>query len=130
MNNPQAIDTYGCTVEQVDSFVKQIESAYLLDRPRKNGSERREVERLTVTMPVEITPLDEHQQPLSYQLNAITRDLSSKGVGLVATSPVAQEFVLLTFQPFQGNSFHVLAKVVYSNDLGYYFQVGCEFQVS
>ena len=37
-------------------------------------------------------------KPLNYQLNAITRDLSSKGVGLVSTSPIAREFVLLTFR--------------------------------
>ncbi len=92
--------------------------------------ERRAVERMAVTIPVSITPLDDEFKPCNYQLNAITRDLSSKGVGLVSTSPIARNFVVLTFEPFQGNSFEVLAKVAYCKDLGYYFQVGCEFQVS
>jgi hypothetical protein len=123
-------DPFHGSPKHIHSFVNEIESMYLLDTPRKIGTERRTVERLAVTMPVRITPLDDQLKPLSYELNAITRDLSSKGVGLVSTSPIAREYVLLTFQPFQGNSFDVVAKVIYCNDLGYYFQIGCEFQVS
>lgn len=123
-------DPFHCSPEHIHSFVNEIESTYLLDRPRKIGTERRAVERMAVTMPVGITPLDEQLKPSNYELNAITRDLSSKGVGLVSNSPIAREYVLLTFQPFQGNSFDVVAKVIYCNDLGYYFQIGCEFQVS
>ena len=130
MNDQYAVDAMACSAQQIRSFVNEIESTYLLDRPGNIGTEQREVERLTVTMPVSITPLDENKQPLSYELNAITRDLSCKGVGLVATSPVAQDYVMLTLQPFHGKSFDVIAKVIYCNDLGYYFQVGCEFHVA
>lgn len=128
--HPFFADPSQCSPEQVQSWVTEIESTYLLDKPRKIGMERRAAERLVVTMPVSISPLDDDLKPGSYQLNAITRDLSVKGVGLVATSPIARDYVALTFEPFQGDSFEIIAKVIYCNDLGYYFQIGCEFQVS
>lgn len=128
--NQSVADPNQFSPDNIRSFVNAIESTYLLDRPRKIGTERRSVERLAVTMPVGIKPLDEQLRPLSYELNAITRDLSTKGVGLVSTSPIPQESVLLTFHPFQGNPFAVVAKVIYCNDLGYYFQIGCEFQAA
>ena len=116
--------------EEVSSFVDEIESVYMLDRPRQSGDDRRAVERMNVTMPLVLTPLDDEFRPLSYQHHAITRDLSCKGVGLVTTSPVRPSYVLLTFDPCHGESWSVIGRVAYCKELGYYYQVGCEFLLS
>ncbi len=118
------------TAEQISSFVNQIETVYMLDGKQSFGAERRAVERMNVTMPVEIKALDDELIPLDYQYNSISRDISVKGVGLVTTSPIGRSHVLLTLQPCHGDSFSVIARVTYCRDLGHYFQVGCEFLVS
>lgn len=118
------------SAEQIFAFVNEIERAYMLDRPRPYGSDRRAVERMNLTIPLELAPLDDELRPLGYQHHAITRDISSKGVGLVATSPVPPSYVMLTFKPCQSKPFRVIAKVAYCKDVGYYHQIGCEFQPS
>ena len=117
------------THEQIRSFVGEVERIYLLDRPPEFGVERRSVERMSLTMPVLIQPLDEDLKPLTYEHHAVTRDISARGVGLVTSSPVRQGYVMLTMEPLNGDSFEVLGKIIYCNDLGYYFQSGCEFVV-
>ncbi len=118
------------SADQVRSFVNLIETVYMFDRPLDFGTERRAVERMNVTMPVRITPLDNELKPLSYEFHAITRDLSVNGVGLVTTSPVGHDFVLLTLEPYQSKSFDVIARVAHCNGYGYYFRAGCEFVIA
>lgn len=117
------------SAEQIRSFVKKLETVYLLDRPGKSTDERRSAERMNVTMPVLVTPLDSDFQPLSFQAKAVTRDVSSVGAGLVMSDPIAPSFALLSFEPFWGDTFEVICKVAYCKDFGYYFRVGCEFFV-
>ena len=118
------------TADQVRLFVELIETVYMFDCPQNFGTERRAVKRMNVTMPVRMTPLDNDFKPLSYEYHAITRDLSTKGVGLVTTNPVGHDFVLLTLEPYQSKSFDVIARVAHCNGYGYYFRVGCEFVIA
>ena len=115
------------TAEEVSSFINGVQRVYMLDRPAKREDDRRADERYHLTMPLLITHLDDQLQPLSYQHHAVTRDISVKGVGLVTTSPVRLSHVLLTFTPYHGERLSVIAKVVYCKEIGYYFQMGCEF---
>jgi hypothetical protein len=116
--------------KEVNALVDEIEEVYMLDRPRRCDDDRREMERMSVTIPLVVTPLDDRLRPLAYHHQAITRDISRKGVGLVTTSPVRPSFVLLTFEPCRGRSMSVMGRVVYCKEVGYYFQVGCEFLLS
>jgi hypothetical protein len=102
-------------------------SLYMLDRPISADNDRREFERMNLTMPVMITTLHENSQASNYLHHGITRDISYKGLGLVTSDPIRPGNVLLTLQPCRGEPFNVMAKVVYCNELGYYFQIGCEF---
>ena len=118
------------TAEQVVSFVNKLERAYMLDRPRKHGTERRAVERLSLTVPITVAPLNDDLHPLGYEHHAVTRDISSKGVGLVTTNPVPPSYVLLTLDPCQYKPFRVIGRVAYCNEVGYYYRIGCEFLFS
>lgn len=118
------------TSAQIRKFVAEIESYYMLERSRPQGIERREVERINVTMPVQITRLDEQFVPLSYQYHAITRDVSAKGVGMVSSNPIGLNFILMTFQPYYGEAYNAIAKVNRCEEIGYYFSIGCEFLVT
>jgi hypothetical protein len=115
--------------DDVRQFVEQIESFYMLERARPQGIERRDFERVSVTIPIQITRLDESLNPTGYQYHAISRDISPKGVGMVTTNPVGLTNVLLTFEPYFGESHSMIGKVVRCDEFGYYFTVGCEFIV-
>ena len=114
------------SASDVRNFVGQVSSKYLLDRPRY-GVERRSAERMAVTIPVTITPLDDELKSLGYEFSAITRDISSLGIGLVTTNPIAPCFVLISIEPFFREPFKVIGRVVFCKDLGHYHQIGCEF---
>ncbi len=118
------------SLTEVNSLVQEIETVYLMDRPRRLGVERRAARRINVTMPVNVVPMDETNQPVSYLYYAISRDISTSGNGLVATRPIAEGNVLLTIEPYHRDAFEIAARVVYCKDFGYYYQVGCEFVVS
>lgn len=118
-----------CSAQQLEDFVRRIQRTYMLDRPLRHGVERRVVQRMNLTMPLVVRPLDENMRPMGYQHQAITRDISQKGVGMVTTNPVGHRFVLLTFEPLHSEPFQVVGKVVHCNECGYYYQSGCEFIV-
>lgn len=111
----------------IRSFIKDVEVAYLLECSRFKDAERRSVGRMDVTMPVHVTALDDQWEPLDYHYHAVTRNLSHKGVGLVTTNPIGRRYVQLTFEPYLGEPFTIVARVIHCSDIGYYFQVGCEF---
>ena len=118
------------STDQVRAFVNDVEKAYLLESSRVIGMERRSIERMNVTMPVRVTALNDDFEPLDYHYHAVTRNLSISGVGLVTTNPIGRSYVMLTFEPYHGEVCSVFAKVIHCNDVGYYFQVGCEFVAS
>ena len=115
------------STNQISEFMKQVEAIYLLEYAKTIGVERRNSKRMPITMPVCVTELDEHFQPTDYQHHAVTRDISTTGVGLVTTNPIGRKVVELTFQPYQGQSFSTIAETIYCNEHGYYFQVGFQF---
>ena len=118
------------SMEQVRNFIRNVEQAYLLEYSRVVGKERRAADRMNVTMPVRVTALNERLEPLDYEYHAITRNVSATGVGLVTTNPIGHSHVLLTFEPYHGELFSIVSQVIYCGDIGYYFQVGCEFVAS
>jgi len=123
---PQAETIYR-SADEVYSFIKAIEAIYMLDQPIPDDTDRRETERVNLTMPVVITPQHEDYPELNYLHRGITRDISHKGIGLVTTDPIQPGIVLLTMEPCRGEAFAVMARITYCNGIGYYFQVGCEF---
>jgi hypothetical protein len=129
MNTSTTSNTFRQSAEDIRQFVEQIESFYMLEQARPHGIERRDFERANVTIPIQMTRLDENLIPTGYQYHAISRDISPKGVGMVTTNPVGLTHVLLTFDPYFGESHSVIGKVVRCDELGYYFTVGCEFIV-
>ena len=118
------------SVDQIRSIVSEIATVYMLNRPQNYASDRREVERINVTMPVGLVPLDNELQPSDHLHHGISRDISPNGIGLVTTSPIAQGKMLITLEPYHRDAFKIIAEVVYCNDFGYYFQVGCKFVMS
>ena len=115
-------------VSEVTSFVELLAREYLFDQElRSTEEERRAEHRINITLPVVLTPLDEDFWPLDYRVHAVTRDISSKGCGLVCNSPIAARFVSLTFRTTAGETVRMIAKILRSEEVGHYFQMGCQF---
>ncbi len=112
-SKPQADPNYR-SKEEVHSIVKTIEKVYMLDRPISGDSDRREIERRNVTMPVGITPQQKDAQELNYLHHGITRDISNKGIGLITTAPIRPGVVMLTIEPCHGKAFDVIARVIFA----------------
>lgn len=115
------------TAKQVSRFVADIESLYMYRCPDGFGIERRESERLNITMPVKIIPLTDNMSPRVYESNGITRNISAAGVGLVSPDPLSESYLILEFQPIDIPPFSIIGKTLYCNETGFYFQIGCEF---
>ncbi len=115
------------TAKQVSRFVSEIESLYMYRCPDGCGIERRETERLNITMPVRIIPLTDNMAPRVYESNGITRNISSAGVGLVSPDPLSESYLILEFQPIELPPFSIIGKTLYCIETGFYFQIGCEF---
>ena len=127
MNIAQTLTSNSYSKDEISSFIQSVAAVYMLDRPFVGNDDRREVERMNVTMPVLICPLDDEFQKLGYLHRGITRDISRKGIGLVTTSPVRPGHSMLTLEPCHGEVFDVVARITYCNEIGNYFQVGYEF---
>lgn len=115
---------------EMATFFDKVQTNYLLESPRVLGVERRGAERIEVTMPLNVVALDSSFRPLDLQYHAITRNMSKTGVGLVTNSPIGHQYLRLNFNPFDGSTFEAIARVIYCNEIGYYFQIGCEFILS
>ena len=115
------------TAEQIQKFISEIEKLYKFDQPGHVNGEQRENSRLPITMPVRIFPLTDALELRNFEYRGVTRDISTSGVGLVTADPIDGGFLKLEFEPFQSTPFNLLARVVFTNSSGFYFQVGCEF---
>jgi hypothetical protein len=62
-----------------------------------DGPDRRKTTRMAVAVAVRLQPMDERLAAVGESFTAITRDISSAGVGLVSTRPVKAPFLLLQF---------------------------------
>ncbi len=115
------------TAAETKAIIEQIKRAYLLDSPPKYSWERRRAERLEVTLPVVLTPLDENFNAGTYYYGGVTHDISHSGVGLTTTNPEATRYIMLTMQPINIRPFSVIAVVRHCTDFGWHFRLGCEY---
>ncbi|MEM7784945.1 MAG: PilZ domain-containing protein [Planctomycetota bacterium] len=108
---------------EIVEFYDRLKKIYLMDEPVTCS--RRESKRIRVTVPICISTMDE--DGTIYHQQAISRDVSRHGIGMVCPNPIGREYALLTIQPTVGPVFDVLARVVHSKEVGYYYHVGLEF---
>lgn len=89
---------------------------------------RRTDTREAVSIPVEVTELNEDFEPTSEPLHMVTRDMSVGGTGIFHTENLECDYALLKFSsPVSLEEFSVLAKVEHSTRCGRYFIIGCRF---
>ena len=112
---------------EIKAIIEQMRQAYLLDSPPSYSWERRAGNRLEITVPVVITPLDENFTAGTYYYGGVTHDISESGIGLTTTNPEATRYIMLTLQPINIRPFSLVAVMRHCTDFGWHFRLGCEF---
>lgn len=91
------------------------------------GTERREHLRYPITIPVRVTPLDEHNQPAVEPFLAITRDISIVGLCMYHTQSVKEKLLLLELTGINQEHVTVHLKVARCRPAGPFFEIAGRF---
>ena len=105
-----------------------------VDRLRDIGSsfkspkvDRREHERLEVTLLVEVTPMGDDFRPTDTIFKSISRNVSETGLGVICPHPIDCSFVFVTVHGPEKPAFDALCQVVHSSPIDDFFRVGLQF---
>lgn len=111
--------------EVVVSFVRR-----LLDVHRAPvESERRAQRRDSITIPVKIQPLDSRYQSTGISFCAVTKDISTGGIGLIHTDAVDSTFLQIEISSDNGETMSLLAQVKNCTPFGKCYHIGAQFVV-
>ncbi|MCC7085666.1 MAG: PilZ domain-containing protein [Pirellulales bacterium] len=92
-----------------------------------SGPERRISLRYPITMPVRVTPLDDHQQPTNEPFLAVTRDISVTGLCFYHTHPVKQTYLQMELTGPSLEQCTVLLKAARCRPAGPFYEIGGRF---
>ena len=111
--------------EAVVSFVRRLIDDY---RPNVE-SERRAQPRKAVTIPVVVQPLDSGFQLAGEAFNAVTKDISAGGIGVMHSEQVTTRYLQVQVATQDGEQMSLLAQVKHCTPHGQYYHIGARFVV-
>jgi hypothetical protein len=88
--------------------------------------DRRSEMRHLLVVNVLVQPLDENSRPAGESFYAVTRDISTEGVGLIAAEPIPHGLVALQIH-FDHEDIAIIAEVKWSTPMGPFEAGGCRF---
>ena len=88
--------------------------------------DRRSGTRLRRAIPVLVQPISKNFRPLASCFQALTRDISTRGIGLISIKSIQYQFVAIRLT-MNGKQIDVAAEVLRCEQLGIYYVVGCQF---
>ncbi len=91
------------------------------------GPERRANLRYPLTMPVKVTPLDKHQEPIGQSFLAVTRDISVGGMCLYHMKSVREKYLQLELSSPNGEQLQVVMEVVRCRQAGPFYEIAGPF---
>ena len=90
----------------------------------EDQDERRSEGRQPLAVAVAAAPLDEELHPTGEPFALMTRDISTKGIGLVHTGPVFDAYLAVQIPSPAGEPIQVLVEVVRCNPVGDVWSIG------
>ncbi len=108
--------------EDIFALIQQLSES----RQVQPLDDRRIHKRQFIFLPVQVTFLDSDGEPLGKPIDAITRDLSMAGLGILSTSAEIGDTAVIRFEESGEN---VRVDVVYCQPCGPFFQIGTHFSV-
>lgn len=93
---------------QLDEFL--LDNEYVAEERRSNR-------RYPLSVLAIATPLNENFEACAAPFNALTRDISAGGVGIVHSRPLTEKYITLDFMTPDGRDMHFTIKVLRCNQL-------------
>ena len=94
------------------------------------GNDRRTESRYPVIRSALVQILDDKLQPVGEPLEAFTRDISKKGMGLLAKRPIPEQAIAIRLQKEDGTPIDIVARVVRCESVGSMYDIGCQITPS
>ena len=94
------------------------------------GNDRRTESRYPVVRSALVQILDDELQPVGEPLEAFTRDISKKGMGLLAKRPIPEQAIAIRLQKEDGSPIDIVARVVRCESVGSMYDIGCQITPS
>ena len=95
------------------------------ERQRQRHHERRITNRVPLCRVVKFQELDQQRNPIGNQVEALSRDVSLGGVGLIVTEKIRSQYLCLNFE-YCTNDQTLYVEVVHQTQQGPFFLVGCK----
>ena len=105
----------------ITAFVDQLTSGII---PRR---ERGKEPRFTIAVIVEAQPVDDDFKPSGEAFKAVTRDISSKGVGITHNRSVRAKFLALQLTSPTGERLQTAVEIVRCQQVGSIYDIGGKF---
>jgi hypothetical protein len=109
--------------ERIVNFIRRV----IRGEKFYSGPERRRSMRYPITMPVRVTPLDDHQQPSKETFLAVTRDISVTGLCFYHTHPLKHRYLQLELTSPSREQCTVLLETARCREAGPFFEIGGKF---
>ena len=105
-------------------FVHQLASETLRQR-----AEERKFPRYKLTVEVWVQPVDADFEPLDKPFTAVSRDISTGGIGLIHTRAIRDKYLWLRLVKPGGGAMNVIVEVLRCRPVGTFYEIGAKFVV-
>ncbi len=105
-------------IQFVDRLAKDIAS---------HSHEQRRFPRYKLICEVWTQPVDNQFEPLGDAFKAISRDISSSGIGLMHTRAIRDKYLWLRLTTPGASRMNVIVEVVRCRPLGLFYEIGAKF---
>ena len=114
-------------IRSSEPCLSAIEIAEQLIEADNEHHKQRAVERHGKMIVVTAVPLDDDFQPVHKLFKVVARDISTRGVGLIHSTPIVHQHLKMKI-PMPGGGFaDVVVQVVRCEPIGDFYEIGCRF---
>lgn len=111
--------------EVVVSFVRRLIEVNGTTKARDRRSRQRD----EIELPISVQPLDDNFQRAGDAFAAVTKDISTGGIGLSHSEPIATRYLQIEFTNKIGDDITLAAQVRHCTPCGSNFHIGVRFVV-
>lgn len=104
------------------NFVRRI-----ADETLRHHAEERQFPRYKLTIEVWVQPVDSNFVPLGDPFTAVSRDVSTGGIGLMHTRAIRDQYLWLRLITHGGGVMNVVVEVLRCRPIGVFYDIGAKF---
>jgi hypothetical protein len=99
----------------------------IADETLRNHVEERQFPRFKLTVEVWVQPVDANFEPLGEPFTAVSRDISTGGIGLMHTRAIRDKYLWLRLVTHGGGTMNVVVEVLRCRPIGVFYDIGAKF---